>query len=180
MKKRRAVVLAPLMPEFDRESGSRRIFQLIELLLHDGWQVSFVAENPRGDRYARLLRQRGVAVYGGFDGATEEMIAYGRFDLAFFAFWHLAHKHLETIRRLSPETRIVIDTIDLHFLRNARRLFQASENGGSPLDAVYGSDMTGELNTYARADAVMTVSEKEAGLVADLLAGHYFAAVPAA
>lgn len=171
MRKRRAVVLAPLMPEFDRESGSRRVFQLIELLLAEGWEISFVARNPRGDRYARLLRQRGVAVYGGLDGATEDLMAYGRFELAVFAFWHLARGYMDTVRRLSPQTRIVIDTIDLHFLRNARRMFQSSDNGGDPLDAVYGSDMTSELNTYSQADAVITVSEKEAELVNDLLGG---------
>ena len=54
------------MPEFDRESGSRRIFHIITLLRDAGWSVSFFAENMTGgERYARILRQRGVMVYGG-------------------------------------------------------------------------------------------------------------------
>jgi glycosyltransferase involved in cell wall biosynthesis len=168
----RAVVFAPLMPEFDRESGSRRVYHLIELLLSEGWAVTFVAENPRGERYARLLRQRGVAVYGLSDKTIEEVIAYGRFDIALFVFWHLARKHMGMVRRLSPGTRIVVDTIDLHFLRNARRIFQANGHaGGDSLDPVYGAELTGELNTYARVDAVTTVSAKEADLVDDLLGG---------
>ena len=55
------------MPEFDRESGSRRVYNLIEFLVEAGWQVSFAARQARdGARYARLLQQRGIATYTGF------------------------------------------------------------------------------------------------------------------
>ena len=55
-----ALVCAPLLPEFDREGGSRRIFHLLELLREDGWTVSYVAENPHGDeRYVRMLAADG-------------------------------------------------------------------------------------------------------------------------
>ena len=122
MNTKRALVCAPLMPEFDRESGSKRIFDSIEFLREAGWAVSFVAENPNGgERYARILQQRGVAVYCGFNAQTEKMIAYGRFDLAIFAFWYLAESYMPTVRSLSPATRVIVDTIDLHFLRQARR-----------------------------------------------------------
>jgi glycosyltransferase involved in cell wall biosynthesis len=179
---KRAMVCAPLMPEFDRESGSRRIFDLIMLLRESGWAVSFVAENGRGgERYTHLLQQRGVAVYPMFSPHTDRLIEHGRLDLALFAFWHLAESHISKVRRLSPDTRIVVDTIDLHFVRNARRLFQPPGTlgglGGSPsngssqahgLSEKYGSEMVREINTYAAADAVLAVSRKEAGLITDL------------
>ncbi len=66
------------MPEFDRESGSRRVFHVIEFLQSAGWSVTFVADNAAdGERYARLLRQRGVTVCAGFDAQTDEMIPPG-------------------------------------------------------------------------------------------------------
>ena len=56
------LLCAPVIPEFDRESGSKRIFNLLEYLRDAGFTVSFVAENPHGDeRYARALRERGIA-----------------------------------------------------------------------------------------------------------------------
>jgi glycosyltransferase involved in cell wall biosynthesis len=165
------------MPEFDRESGSQRIFDTIMLLREAGWAVSFVAENGRGgERYARILQQRGVAVYDGFDERIERLLTRGRLDLVIFAFWHLAEAQMHLIRALSPKTRILVDTIDLHFLRDARRMFQAARMGRGEamaesigaLDAGYGSKMVRELNTYGAADGVLTVSQKEADLIADL------------
>lgn len=168
----RALVCAPLLPEFDRESGSRRIFHLIEFLREAGCAVSFVAENPvHGDeRYVRLLQQRQVAVYRGFGSQTTELFKHGRFDLAIFAFWHLAEAQMETLRRVSPETRVLVDAIDLHWLREARQAFLDDSNGSvKQLDSYFASKMVRELNTYAVADGVLTVSEKEAQIINDLL-----------
>ncbi|HEY2148209.1 MAG TPA: hypothetical protein VGH32_09750, partial [Pirellulales bacterium] len=57
---RRALVCAPLVPEFDKESGSKRVFDTIAFLQETGWHVSFVSENGAGgERYERLLNLRG-------------------------------------------------------------------------------------------------------------------------
>jgi glycosyltransferase involved in cell wall biosynthesis len=169
---KRALVCAPLLPEFDRESGSRRVYHLIEFLREAGCAVSFIAENPLdGDeRYVRLLQQRQVAVYRGFGPQTTELFRVGRFDLAIFAFWHLAEAQMDTLRRVSPETRILVDAIDLHWLREARQRFLEGSNGSlKKLDARFASKMVRELNTYAVADGVLTVSEKEAQTINDML-----------
>src|SRR5205823_4070783 len=106
------LVAAPQMPEFDRESGSRRLFDLIEYLREAGWAVSFVARQaPDGDRYVRLLQQRGVAVYVGFDARVEQLIGASRLDLAVIAFWHTAEDVLPIVRRLAPGTPIVVDSV---------------------------------------------------------------------
>lgn len=169
---KRALVCAPLLPEFDRESGSKRIYDAITFLLEAGWDVSFIAENGRdGERYVRHLQQRGVATYCGFEDRTDRLIASGRFDLALFAFWYLAEEQLPTVRTLSPHTRILVDMIDLHFVRNARRLFQkAGVRTGGSLDEDYAAKLRRELNAYAAADGVLAVSQKEADLVNDLVA----------
>jgi glycosyltransferase involved in cell wall biosynthesis len=172
MSIKRALVCAPLMPEYDRESGSRRVYHLIEFLRQSGWAVSFVAENGQGsERYVRILEQRGVATYTGFECLTDQFIVANRFDLAIFAFWYIAELHLPTIRALSPQTRVIVDSIDLHYVRNARRMFcKAGETRVSGmLDHDYASEMIREVNTYAAADAVLTVSQKEADLIHDLI-----------
>lgn len=168
---KRALVCAPLMPEFDRESGSRRIYHLIEFLREAGWHVTFIAQNPNGEqRYVRDLQQKGVAVYGGSPGQMEDLIRVGRFDLAILAFWYLAEAYIPILRRISPATRIVVDTIDLHFMRNARRAFRADRgHARGRVDSVFADETVRELNVYAAADAVWTVSTKEASLIADLV-----------
>src|SRR3954453_924817 len=164
---KRVLIAGPLIPEVDRESGSQRVYDTITFLRDAGWSVSFVAENARGgDRYVRLLQQQGVAVYNGFNHRFERLLTRGRLDLVVFAFWHLAEAQMELVRRLAPRARILVDTIALHFLRDARRLFQSARITGSSvpvnsegaLDAGYGSKLVRELNTYAAADGVLTVS----------------------
>jgi glycosyltransferase involved in cell wall biosynthesis len=172
MTAKRVLVCAPRVPEFDRESGSRRVFHLIEFLQEAGWSVCFVAQDEgAGERHVRVLQQHGVEIVLGFGRHTDEVIAARRFDLAILAFWHLAEKCIPVIRRLSPKTRVIVDMIDLHFLRDARLMLRAryGTSQANMLNAGYASDMVGEVNVYAMADGVLAVSRKEAELVADLV-----------
>lgn len=182
MTTKRALVCAPLIPDFDRASGSQRIFDLCGFLRDAGWAVSFIAENGEdGGHYARILQQRGIATYSGFEGqpGLAELIAVGQFDLAILAFWYIAETCLPMIRELSPTTSVVVDSIDLHFLRNARRLFReaAAPSPLAVLDAEFAGELTRELNVYAAADAVLTVSQKEADFVNDLVGASDLARV---
>lgn len=166
----RALVAAPFLPEFDRESGLLRVSHLIDMLQHRGWQVTFGCRYPPRDRerYARQLEQRGVETY-----APLESVALARgdtdFDVAILAYWHVAQWFLPRLRQHSPSTRVIVDSVDLHFLREAReRLgFQSAASPGQ-LETTDASRWIREINTYAAADAVLTVSEKEAALVNDL------------
>ena len=179
MKTKRVLVCAPLMPEFDREGGSRRIFHLLEFFKENGWAVSFMAQNAMaGKRYAQTLQQMGVATYAshnpwpGGDASQInplKLIATGHFDVILLAFWHHAEYYLPIIRAQAPQARVIIDSIDLHFLRQARSVFCKYEENGSAnaLNATYAQEMVRELNVYSAADAVLTVSEKEAGLIND-------------
>lgn len=179
MKTKRALVCAPRLPEFDREGGSRRIFHLVEFFHQAGWAVSFMAQNGiDSDRYAQTLQQMGIATYASDNPwsvgeecliAPEELIAAGRFDIALVAFWNHAERLVPLIRSLSPRTRVIIDSIDLHFLRQSRRVFCEPKGNGSSaaLNSSYADEMMRELNVYAAADAVLTVSQKEADLIND-------------
>jgi glycosyltransferase involved in cell wall biosynthesis len=170
------------MPEIDRDSGSRRVFHLIEFLQETGWAVSFVSHHPNpGLRYVRALQQRGIEVYSGSSKWMDQLIATGSYDLAVFGLWDNAESYLSRIRRATPTTRIIVDSIDLHFLRNARRTFRepVEDSSRGMLDSRYASEMIRELNTYAAADAVLAVSQKEADMINDLVADPNLAyAVP--
>jgi glycosyltransferase involved in cell wall biosynthesis len=175
----RVLVSAPVMPEFDREGGSRRVFHLIEFLQDAGWAVTFApCAAGDGGRYARILRQRGVAVYthhddDDSDGREDEhfadVVGPGRFDLAVLAFWNAAERVIRAIRAYSPATRVIVDSIDLHFLRHARQTLRPGPNGrAGQLDEAYGDAMRREMNAYAAADAVLAVSDTEARYINQL------------
>jgi glycosyltransferase involved in cell wall biosynthesis len=171
-----------MMPEFDRQSGQRRAWHFIEFLRDAGWTVTFVAQyGSLQNRYARLLQQSGVATYAA--PSSEEMstlVDRSQFDLALLLYWKAAEVYLPTIRALSPATRVVVDSVDLHFVRNARRQLRRSPDQMAPLlGPEFGAEATRELNVYAAADAALTVSDNEAGLINDLVMDPTFArAVP--
>src|SRR5690242_6822352 len=107
MSLKRVLVASYYPPEFDKDSGSRRLLDLIELLCADGWRVTFVAANRMNDpRYSRILQQAGVAVYEGSKISIEELLVTTSFDLALLAFWPVAEVYLPIIRRISPATRV--------------------------------------------------------------------------
>jgi GT2 family glycosyltransferase/glycosyltransferase involved in cell wall biosynthesis len=174
---RRALVCAPKPAAFDRESGSKRVFDTICFLRDAGWAVTFVAECADGDAPSRtLLQQMGVTVYSGSETTARRadalldapaLIASGGFDLAILHFWWIGERYLPLLRTHSPRTRVLVDSIDLHFLRQARRLYGEREAGKriDVLDAQFANEMTRELNTYAAADGVLTVSAREADIV---------------
>jgi glycosyltransferase involved in cell wall biosynthesis len=168
---RKQALVCGLMPECDRDSGSRRVADLIAFLQEAGWCVTFVSHHEKhGLRYSRDLQRRGVAVYSDSKLWLEQLLTSGRFELALLALWPIAESYVSLIRRLSPSTRIIIDSVDIHFIREARRAFQdAAERAGSRLLGIgYASKMLREMNTYISADAVLAVSRKEAELINDL------------
>lgn len=179
---KRALVCAPRMPAYDREGGSQRVHHLIELLREAGWSVSFVARYATGsEQYARALRQMGVVTYAGDESALmgdeyltdfASIVEAGRFDIAILAFWEVAERYLPQVQSFSPETRVIVDSIDLHFLRLARKQMHGVADGSTVglLDLKYADEMIREINIHARADAILTVSPKEAALLDDYLA----------
>lgn len=162
------------MPEIDRQGGSRRTFHFIEFLQEQGWSVTFVAEYhvSGSDPYAAMLNDRGIRTLFGLSAtALHPLLAEGAFDLALLTSWPIAERCIPSLRRLSPSTHVMIDTVDLHFVRSARRSFLATEPDGRPgtVGVPFGHEMVRELNTYAAADAVLTVSSDEKDLLHTLM-----------
>jgi len=181
---RRALFASYYVPQPDRDSGGRRHHDLIRFLLDAGWSVDVVAFHGLAavDDYVRDLNALGVAVHDDApqarrDGTRvrgplfETLVSQTAFDLAVLAFWPIAGMYLPTLRRRSPHTRVIVDSVDLHFLRDARRIVGSPDAAaaGMFLDADFAADMTAELNAYIAADGVLTVSDKERDLLGDLL-----------
>ena len=160
------------MPRFDRDSGSRRLLDFISFLQEAGAEVTFLSAHKadsRHSRYMRHLQQLGVPVFQLPVDPVEELVLESRFDIALLTFWPLAELVAPIFRKLSPATRIVVDSVDLHFLRDARRFLTTTGPGLPPFDVDYGTQLVGELNAYAEADLVVTVSDKEARVLDDYL-----------
>lgn len=158
------------LPQPNCDSYSRRLFHFIDFLLDAGCAITCVARNPKGvDAVAETLRERGVGVYVGIEEHLEGLLREHYFDWAMLGFWHIGEPLIKGIRRASPDTKIIIDSGDLHFLRHSRRILKKSQATPGELGEDFAWDTVRELNSYAAADAVFAVSEKEAALIGDFI-----------
>jgi glycosyltransferase involved in cell wall biosynthesis len=172
MSRRHALVTHIRMPAVDRDAGSQLVDHTIRFLLDAGWRVTFVAKEEPGvaeRRHADRLRRMGVPAYAGF-GWVERLLRSASFDLALISYWEPAALLVPLVRRHSPRTRVVVNTIDLHFLRDARRSLAQQV----ALDGAFGARASKELNAYSQADAVLAVSDKERDLLGDLVGDRAF------
>src|SRR5262249_51013420 len=119
----------------------------------------------------RRLRRLGVSVYDTAQIDVETLVATGSFDIALFAFWQIAEQMVPLFRARSPHTRVVVDSVDAQFVRDARPALRIGPVGAPTelLGGDYGDTIVGELNAYATADCVLAVSEVEAELIGSLL-----------
>lgn len=172
MPERTALVVGYHAPEPDRDSGARRLVHLMDLLQEAGWDVRFLAADGIGsDRAADQLRSRGIGVHDGYRVSLREVLADRPVRLALFSFWVTAERYLPTLRQLSPGTSVIIDSVDLHFVREVRRSLRPRQgSGGMGLGPSDAARFAAELNAYAAADVVLTVSDEEARLLGSLLA----------
>jgi SAM-dependent methyltransferase/glycosyltransferase involved in cell wall biosynthesis len=167
--------LTPEIPEPQRQSGSRRLFHNLELVVEAGAQATVVSENLGSAQDQLRLQQLGIPVFPTLD--LGDLLENQAFDVAIAAFWYFAEKCIPLLRERAPDLPIVVDAVDLEFVRTARELFGNSSKGSSgALDPSYGQKMHRELNVYARADRVLTVSEKERETVSDLVNDRVLAA----
>jgi GT2 family glycosyltransferase/glycosyltransferase involved in cell wall biosynthesis len=113
------------VPLPDRDSGSLRMFQILKLLRELGHRVTFIPDNLAGIRpYTGELQKRGieVAYYPYLKKVRDYLISHGSdFDAVVLSRCDFARKHIADVRMFAPQSRIIFDTVDLHFLREDSR-----------------------------------------------------------
>jgi hypothetical protein len=166
-------------PRPDGDSGARRLFDLLTFLREAGWAVTFRACWEADDMPARAgLLRLGIQLDEDPDATWDSRIEEAGFDAAVIAYWPLAEWVMPRIRRASPESRIIVDSVDLHWLRGTRQALHRGPEAqfeATLLASGFGGQVVGEWNVYAAADSVLTVSDKEASLMREILVESVFA-----
>jgi GT2 family glycosyltransferase/glycosyltransferase involved in cell wall biosynthesis len=173
----RLLVVDPFLPLHDRNSGSLRLFELLKAMVGAGLHVTFAARQAAGqDRYAAELTRLGVSVRPGAPGAElGRLLREERFDLAWLDFYDLAEQYLPEIRRADPATRVVVDTIDVHYLREQR---QAELTGDPGLLRRALETRRRERAIYRQADALVAITDADRAVVSGLAPGVPVHVVP--
>src|SRR5207342_346642 len=119
----------------DRDAGSLRMFEILQLLAQENCASSFFAENHHHDgAYTASLQQLGVEAWWHpwLDDVPRWLGQHGaRFDLIIASRHYVLAPLLPLLRRYAPQARIVFDTVDLHFLREEREAGHAGNGAAS-------------------------------------------------
>src|SRR5205807_3616436 len=109
------------VPTPDRDSGSLRMFQILKLLHALGHRVTFIPDNlTKRQPYSSELQKRGIEiVYHPYVKRVRDyLISHGsEFDTVVLSRCNFACKHIADVHLFAPQSRIIFDTVDLHFLR---------------------------------------------------------------
>ncbi len=109
------------LPMPDRDSGSLRMFQILKLLHELGHRVTFIPDNLADiPPYTANLQKRGIKVilHPYVKKVRDYLIAHrSEFDVVVLSRCQFARKHIADVRSYAPQSRIIFDTVDLHFLR---------------------------------------------------------------
>lgn len=160
------LIVDALMPEPARDSGSLRMFNILQLLQELGWRISFMADNRRASASEIALLGRAgahtlckpwsppLAGWLRREGSTLNAVMLCRH--------YVAQPHFDLVRRLAPTAKLLFDTVDLHFLREQRA---AEHTSNTALAKQAAQTRQRELALIRASDVTFVVSPIEHALL---------------
>jgi GT2 family glycosyltransferase/SAM-dependent methyltransferase/glycosyltransferase involved in cell wall biosynthesis len=168
----RVLVADNRVPMWDRESGALRMRGMLEALTSLGCHVSFLPDNSMPMQpYTRELQRLGIEVLYGVDPGEALTRVAPSLSLAILSRPEVAARWLSLVRGRATGAQVVYDTVDLHWLREARQAASATGAGGSELLMTPKVTTTHELELglIRASDATLVVSDAErAQVLADV------------
>jgi O-antigen biosynthesis protein len=173
--RRSLLVVAPFVPDFDRLSGSLRFFTILRILSRE-YRILFLGSVRRGgERHVAALTALGVEFHDASATGVDSLLPQVGLGV-WCEFYYSAHAILDVVRLLRRDLPIIVDSVDLHFVREAR----AASYAQAPEEAQRRALATRrrELDVYQRADAVVVVTESDKRLLSEHLPDARIAVVP--
>ncbi|MGY6215130.1 glycoside hydrolase family 99-like domain-containing protein [Methylolobus aquaticus] len=159
-------LVVDVWPTPDKDSGSIDALNLLKTLLAFNYKVTFFPDNTVSHfgHYTTALQGLGVECL--YEPYVESLLQFLEetdieFDVIFLRRASSGGRHLELVRRFQPKSKIIFDTVDLHFVRETRR---AELEGSWEVQLAAEATKALELEYVRRADGTIVVSpaEKEA------------------
>jgi GT2 family glycosyltransferase/glycosyltransferase involved in cell wall biosynthesis/SAM-dependent methyltransferase len=158
----RVLIVDHRVPMWDRDSGSLRILRIMQTLIKLGANVTFMPDNLAGAQpYTRELQRMGIEVlYGQMDVMAEMSVIGPGLRTAILCRPHATSHWLDTVREVAPAVEVVYDTVDLHWVREARK--DTIMDGGR---ASAGSNGNGNLDPASISPKAKALRELELAMI---------------
>jgi GT2 family glycosyltransferase len=181
--KGKSILIIDDIPPFpDRASGALRHYHILKQMIDLGYNVTYVHLSGRNFvdehslSYFAEFEMQGVEFlwfnyesWWNFRDSPESKsikidllngleIENRKFDLIYIAFWFIAEYFIDIIRNILPSTPILVDTVDIHFLREERKaeISRLKKDMDQAIDT-----KKRELAVYQKADMIVTVTEQD-------------------
>lgn len=124
---RRVLIIDYVTPTPDKDAGSLATWEFIRAFQANGYKVVFapgITFRYCGEDTQRLQRIGVEVIYQPYFKTPNEYIkTYGAlFDVVFLIRYNVATLFIDDIRTYAPQAKILLDTADLHYVRETRRL----------------------------------------------------------
>lgn len=162
------LIIGSVWPEPRSSAASLRLMQLIRLFLEQGWSITFATAATESEHMADLqalgVSCRKVEVNSAsFDDFAVETAP----DIVLFDRFMVEEQFGWRVEKCCPKALRILDTIDLHCLRDARH--RALKQGRSMLRDDLFSDMARrEIASIYRSDIALIVSDFEEELLKEV------------
>lgn len=170
MKKRTVLLIDHYVPMYDKDAGSRTIYQYIQLLVKMGCNVKFIGDNFYPHQpYTQQLEQMGVEIlYGpGYQKNWKVWLhKNGQYlDVVFINRPHIAQHYIDAVKEYT-KAKIIYNVCDLHFVREERE-YRITGNA-ERLESSHKWKKI-ELEIMEKSDVVFTLSTDEQRILEEYL-----------
>lgn len=178
-KKKTVVVIDHYIPTFDKDAGSRTVYQYIKCLVRLGYNVKLIGDNFfRMEPYTTVFENIGVEVLVGSYYAKnwkKWFKANSKYiDFVFLNRPHISMKYIDFIKQ-NTKAKILYYVQDLHFLREYRE-YELTGNDEFKKESERWKKI--EVDIMSKADVNFTISEDEKKIMNELVPGEKAAVMP--
>ncbi|WP_231596029.1 glycosyltransferase [Sphingobacterium endophyticum] len=165
--RKKMLVIGLVWPEPTSSAAGWRILQIIDLFISNGFEVTFASAASKSE-FSYPLQDKGIVEQeiALNDSTFDQWIQDLEPDYVLFDRFMVEEQYSWRISQSCPTAVRILDTEDLHFVRNARQ--EAYKKGLEEEKSMYYSDLAKrELASIYRSDLSILISEFEINLLKD-------------
>lgn len=167
--KTNVIIVDTKLPEYDKDSGSRRLTEIIKLLIKNDIGVFLLADFKEyrfTTDYLQFFRDLGAVVYEPAIDKSGKLITKKDFveqvlPFADFAWLHrpeIFAKYYPIVKKYKPSAKLFFDMVDFHYLRFKR---ESELTNDSSIMKKADKFLKLELENCKKADKVIVISDVE-------------------
>ncbi len=118
----RILVIDRSVPAYDKDSGALRMYSFLEILSSHGYRITFLPDDLLStEPYTGDLQRLGIEVLNGNNNIENYMKKNGGvFSFVIISRAEQTYKYIALMRAYAIHSRIIYDTVDLHWMRFER------------------------------------------------------------